>query len=53
MTSKEKIILQQQLNTIYKLMKDVSRSKVKGTTEYSVIYELEQINMKLDIPFND
>ena len=53
MNNNEKNILEQQLNKIYKLMDQVDKSKVRGTTEYRVVYELEQINMGLDIPFND
>ena len=53
MNAEDKVILEDQLNAIYKLMNQVDRAKVRGTAEYKVMYELEQINMRLDIPFND
>lgn len=53
MTTNEKEILSSQLTKIYELMKQLPNSKVEGTTEYKVIFELENINMKFNIPFND
>lgn len=53
MNSEDRNILKNQLDKIYKLMDQVDRARVKGSTEYRIMYELEQINMKLDIPFSD
>ncbi len=53
MNSEDRNILKNQLDEIYKLMDQVDNARVKGSIEYKIMYELEQINMRLDIPFND
>jgi hypothetical protein len=53
MTDPEKQILKSHLDAAYDLLKQLSNSKIKGTTEYKAIFELENINIKLDLPFND
>jgi len=53
MIDTEKKILESQLNKIYELLKKVPQSQIKGTPEFQIVYELETINMKLNISFND
>ena len=53
MDIKEREYLKNQLDTVYQLLNKLENSKIKGTTEYDVIFELENINIKLDIPFTD
>ncbi len=49
----EKIILKDSLNKAYKLLKEFDDHKKQGSTAYQIIYELENINIFLDIPFRD
>lgn len=56
MNDKDKAILENKLNDIYKLLKDNSmdsKGAQKGTFRHKLTYMLESINMDLDIPFND
>ena len=53
MTNREKQILKEQLDEIYHLFKQVENSTVQDTTEFRIMFELEEINRKLNIPFND
>lgn len=53
MNNKEREYLKNQLDTVYKLLNKLENSKIKGTTEYNITYELENINIKLDIPFTE
>lgn len=53
MNDHNKAYLERQLNKIYLLMNGLSEVKTKGTLEYEIMYELENINTKLDIPFKD
>ena len=53
MDIKEREYLKNQLDTVYQLLNKLENSKIKGTTEYDVIFELENINIKLDIPFTE
>jgi len=56
MTNLEKQTLEQKLNNIYKLLNDNSmdsKGAIKGTFRHQLTYMLEEINMTLDIPFND
>ena len=51
MDIKEKEYLKSQLDSVYQLLNKLENSKTKGTTEYNIVFELENINIKLDIPF--
>ena len=53
MDIKEKEYLKNQLDSVYQLLNKLENSKIKGTTEYNITYELENINIKLDIPFTE
>ena len=56
MNSDERVILEVRLNAIYDLLKDNSmdsRGAKKGTFRHSLTKLLEDINVDLDIPFND
>ena len=53
MDIKEREYLKNQLDTVYKLLNKLENSKIKGTTEYNIVFELENINIKLDIPFTE
>lgn len=53
MDIKEKEYLKSQLDSVYQLLNKLENSKVKGTTEYNIVFELENINIKLDIPFTE
>lgn len=53
MYKSNKEILNKQLDKVYDLINKLDIPKQKGTTLYNVIYELEQINIMLDIPFRD
>ena len=53
MTSKEKSIIENSLNVAYGIIKKLPNSKIKGTPEYELLFNLENINLNLDIPFQD
>jgi len=53
MNNKEKEYLASQLDTIYNLLKQLEGTREKGTITHNLMYELENINMNLDIPFLD
>jgi len=56
MGDSERQLLEDKLNEIYRLLKDSSmdsRGAKKGTFRHRLTYLLEDINMGLNIPFND
>ena len=53
MTSEEKQIIKQHLDRAYELLSKLEGSKTRGSIEYKTIFELENINIKLNIPFKD
>lgn len=53
MNDHDKKYLENQLSKIYSLINSLEGARQKGSTEYKILYELENINMKLDIPFQD
>ena len=53
MKKQEKRIIKENLDEVYKLLKNFPDHKTKGSNAYQITFLLENINMKLEIPFED
>ena len=53
MNKNEKMIIKENLDQVYELLKNYEDRKTKGSTAYSITFLLENINMQLNIPFED